>query len=76
MKFLTPTCLYHDNKLVITESKEYKFGCRCNREKLLKTLRSFGEEEIEHLAENGKITAECNFCSEKYVFDKGEILSH
>lgn len=68
--------LYHDNKLVITESKEYKFGCRCSREKLLKTLRSFGEEEIEHLAENGKITAECNFCSEKYVFDKGEILSH
>ena len=66
--------LYHDNKLVITKSVEYKFGCRCNREKLLKTLRSFDKEEIEHLAENGKITAECNFCGEKYVFDKGEIV--
>ena len=68
--------LYHDNKLVITKSLEYKFGCRCNREKLLKTLRSFGKEEIEHLVENGKITAECHFCGEKYVFDKGEILEH
>lgn len=67
--------LYHDNNLVITKSLDYKFGCRCNREKLLKTLRSFNKEEIEHLAENGKISAECHFCGEKYVFDKGEILA-
>ena len=68
--------LYHDNNLVITKSMEYKFGCRCNRDKLLNTLRSFDQDEIEHLAENGKITAECHFCGEKYVFDKGEILQH
>ncbi len=66
--------LYHSNNLVITKSMEYKFGCRCNREKLLNTLRSFDKSEIEQLAENGKITAECHFCSEKYVFDKAEIL--
>ena len=68
--------LYHDNNLVITKSLDYKFGCRCSRDKLLKTLRSFDKDEIEHLAENGKITAECHFCGEKYVFDKGEILEH
>lgn len=67
--------LYHANNLVITKTADYSFGCRCSREKLLKTLRSFSKEEIESLAENNKITADCQFCSEKYVFDKGEIIS-
>lgn len=66
--------LYHANNLVITKTQEYQFGCRCNREKLLNTLRSFSKEEIESLAENNKITADCQFCSEKYIFDKGEII--
>ena len=68
------TRLYHSNNLVITKSAEYKFGCRCSREKLLKTLRSFDKKEIENLAENNQITADCRFCSEKYIFDKGEII--
>lgn len=66
--------LYHSNDLVITKSLEYKFGCRCSRDKLLKTLSSFSQEEVESLVENNKITADCNFCSEKYVFDKGEVI--
>lgn len=66
--------LYHANNLVITKTQDYQFGCRCNREKLLNTLRSFSKEEIESLAENNKITADCQFCSEKYIFDKGEII--
>lgn len=67
--------LYHANNLTITQTKEYSFGCRCSREKLLNTLRSFSKEEIESLAENNQITADCQFCSEKYIFDKGEIIS-
>lgn len=66
--------LYHSNNLVITKSLDYKFGCRCSREKLLKTLSSFSPNEVEGLVENNKITADCRFCSEKYVFDKGEII--
>lgn len=66
--------LYHSNGLVLSTEKQYEFGCRCNREKLLNTLRSFPKEEIEAMVEKGKITADCNFCSEKYVFEKGEIM--
>ena len=68
--------LFHGNNLVISKSIDYVFGCRCSREKLLHTLSSFSEEEIASMVENNKITAECNFCSEKYVFDKGEVLKH
>ncbi len=68
--------LYHNNKLVISAEKNYIFGCRCSREKLLHTIQSFSKEEINSMVKNNKITAECHFCSEKYVFEKGEVLSH
>ena len=68
--------LYHSSGLVLGGEKQYEFGCRCNREKLLNTLKSFPKEEIEAMVEKGKITADCRFCSEKYVFEKGEILPH
>ncbi len=69
--------LYHSSKLSITKNKDYRFGCRCSREKLLNTLSSFSEEEINNLADKqNQIAATCNFCSEKYVFDKGELIKH
>ncbi len=69
--------LYHSSKLSITKNKDYRFGCRCNREKLLNTLSSFSEEEINNLVDKqNQIAATCNFCSEKYVFDKGELIKH
>ncbi|MDR1026721.1 MAG: Hsp33 family molecular chaperone HslO [Lactobacillus sp.] len=68
--------LYHASDLVITKSKEYNFGCRCSRDKVLSTIRSFPPEEVEALQEQNKITVDCNFCSEKYVFDKGEFSTH
>lgn len=68
--------LYHSNHLVISGIKDYKFECRCSREKLLNTLCSFKPEEIESMVDKNKISASCNFCSEQYVFDKGEIIKH
>lgn len=68
--------LFHANDLHINGEKTYTFGCRCNREKLQKTLSGFSAQDLDSMTENGKITATCNFCSEKYVFDKGELLNH
>jgi len=67
--------LYHANNLVITKQNNYQFQCRCSREKLLKTLRGFSENELSSmLDENSKITAKCGFCSEVYEFTIPEIL--
>ena len=67
------TRLFHGNKLHITNSKDYEFGCRCSREKLLHTLQTFSKEDIDAMIENNKVTATCNFCSEQYVFEPGEL---
>ena len=68
--------LFHSSNLVVAKEKPYEFGCRCSRDKLFSTLSGFGKNEIEEMAEDGKITATCSFCSEKYVFDKDELLKH
>ena len=67
--------LYHANNLMITKENKYQFQCRCSREKLIKTLRGFSENDLASmLDENSKITAKCGFCSEVYEFSISEIL--
>ena len=67
--------LYHANNVATTKSNHYEFACRCSREKLLKTLRGFKEEELSSMVDdNSKITAKCGFCSENYEFSIKEIL--
>ncbi len=67
------TRLFHGNRLQISHSREYTFGCRCSRDKLLQTLQTFSEDDVNAMVESGKITATCNFCGEKYSFDRGEV---
>lgn len=66
--------LFHGNDLKIVQTKEYSFGCRCSRDKLLNTLSTFSKEDIASMVENGKITATCHFCSAQYCFDPGELI--
>jgi len=68
--------LFHEHQVRMVKESEYRFGCRCSREKLLAALGSMKEEDIEEMAENGRITATCNFCGQNYSFEKGELLKH
>ena len=66
--------LFHEHNLQISGAKNYVFGCRCSREKLKNTLLSFGAKEIDALCnENEQIEATCQFCSQKYIFNKNEL---
>ncbi len=66
--------LFHSHNLVITQTKDYSFGCRCSRDKLLNTLSTFSKEDIADMVEDGKISATCHFCSEQYCFEPGELI--
>lgn len=68
--------LFHEHEVRVVKDNEYTFGCRCSREKLLTTLSSMKEQDINEMVENGKITATCNFCGEVYSFDKSELIKH
>ena len=36
-------------------------------------LRSFPQDDRDHMVENGMITVTCEFCSSSYVFEPAEI---
>ena len=36
-------------------------------------LRSFSQDDRDHMVENGKITVTCEFCNSTYVFDPAEV---
>jgi molecular chaperone Hsp33 len=68
--------LFHEHNVRVIKESEYFFGCRCSREKLLNTLSAMSEDDINEMVEDGKITATCGFCGEKYYFEKSEVLKH
>lgn len=68
--------LFHSLDVKIMKEDKYEFGCRCSKDKLFSTLSTFKKEDIENMAEDGKICATCHFCSTKYIFDKEEFVKH
>ena len=57
-----------------TEKHEISYKCGCTRERVRKVLKSIGTKEIEDIIkEDGKAELCCQFCPEKYEFDKEEL---
>jgi len=58
----------HDIRLF--EPRPARFGCSCSAERVGNALRLLGREEIDGiLAEQGSVTATCEFCNRGYAFD-------
>lgn len=58
----------------ILEKKPVSFECLCSRQKCRTMLKSLGKDELESmLAELGRAEVTCNFCNEKYVFERDEL---
>lgn len=58
-----------ENKAVIP-----KYKCKCSRERMEKALISIGKEELRSIIdEQGTAELTCQFCDNKYQFDKKEL---
>jgi len=58
----------HDIRLF--EPRPARFGCSCSAERVGNALRLLGREEVDGiLAEQGSVTATCEFCNRGYAFD-------
>ena len=47
--------------------------CSCSRTGVANMLRSFSQDDRDHMIENGVITVTCEFCNSSYVFEPQEI---
>ncbi len=64
--------LYHEESVRLFEPRPLAFGCSCTRERVEAVLRSLGRDEVEAALEarEGEIEVICEFCAQRYTFDR------
>lgn len=64
--------LYHEESVRLFEPRALAFGCSCSRERVATMLHSLGRDEVEAalLARDGEIEVICEFCAQRYHFDR------
>lgn len=65
--------LFHESGVRVLERASINAKCKCSRERLLTTLQSFEADALADMAEDGNITANCEFCATDYVFPLSEL---
>jgi molecular chaperone Hsp33 len=65
--------LFHQRGVRVFRVSALNADCSCSRPGVEAMLRSFSQDDRDHMVENGKITVTCEFCSSTYVFEPGEV---
>jgi len=60
--------LFHEMGVRRLEPQDVSAKCSCSKQRLLATLKTFDKQARTDMFENGKITANCEFCGSDYVF--------
>jgi molecular chaperone Hsp33 len=47
--------------------------CSCGRDTVEAMLKSFSQDDRDHMVEDGKISVTCEFCNSTYVFKPGDV---
>jgi len=73
--------LFHEESVRLFDPRPLAFGCSCTRERVESMLRSLGRAEVEAALEarEGEIEVTCEFCAQRYTFDRIDaehLLSH
>jgi len=65
--------LFHEDGPRIYPPQTVKFGCTCGEEKLQGVLSSYDRKALAEMAEDDKITADCQFCGAQYIFTLDQL---
>jgi molecular chaperone Hsp33 len=71
---VTPTDLllrlFHEEGPRVFEAQPVRFGCSCSEDKVRQAMSIYSQKDIAHMTTpEGKVTADCQFCSAHYEFD-------
>lgn len=66
--------LYHEEDVRLFDAQDVVFRCTCSRENVARMLHMLGREEVDSiLAERGDVEVHCEFCNQRYVFDRVDV---
>jgi len=65
--------LFHEPGVRVFRASPVRAECSCSRDGVEAMLKSFSQDDRDHMVEDGKISVTCEFCSAKYVFAPEEV---
>jgi molecular chaperone Hsp33 len=65
--------LFQERGVRVFRSRDLHAQCSCSRQGVERMLRSFPQDDRDHMVENGKITVTCEFCNSTYVFEPMDV---
>jgi molecular chaperone Hsp33 len=65
--------LFHEPGVRVFRGNEVRAECSCSRGNVEAMLKSFSQDDRDHMVENGKISVTCEFCSANYLFAPEDV---
>lgn len=65
--------LFHEDGVRVFRQRPLRHRCRCSRQRVSMTLRSFPAGELRDMADDGRIVVTCEFCRASYAFSLDQI---
>ena len=65
--------LFHEPGVRVFRASDIKAECSCSRGSVEAMLKSFSQDDRDHMVEDGKISVTCEFCSATYEFEPSEV---
>jgi molecular chaperone Hsp33 len=65
--------LFHERGVRVFDSANIAAQCSCSRDNVEAMLKSFSQDDRDHMVEDGKIAVTCEFCNRVYDFEPSEV---
>jgi len=65
--------LFNERGVRVFDTLPVAAQCSCSRDAVEAMLKSFGQDDRDHMVEDGQIKVTCEFCSTEYVFQPDEV---
>ncbi len=65
--------LFHERGVRVFENANVEAQCSCSRESVESMLKSFSQDDRDHMVEDGKIAVTCEFCNRTYDFAPDDV---
>lgn len=65
--------LFNERGVRVFDPVPLEARCSCSREAVEAMLKSFSQEDRDHMVEDGRIKVTCEFCSADYLFQPAEV---
>jgi molecular chaperone Hsp33 len=65
--------LFHEPGVRVFDAGDVRAECSCSRDAVEAMLKSFSQDDRDHMVEDGRISVTCEFCSANYEFAPGDV---